>query len=221
MNQSSRGGLCKIDTARKNCAIRSEIFAFRLRYDLWSAIFRAHNDSWRFDIVAGKEAMTATLSRKKIPPATKRHHRIAPVFMSRRTRVSLVSPASTRPNGSVWFPGFAPRMKRKPFSINVPARGPLDARPSSTMIAFMCGCSRRRSETGRFEAFLSQSFLVAPSSLGIGSGASGSTSFRSGWIIDAPSIWWWQIFVPSWWFFTRRSLHLTVSGNGVRCRPPQ
>ena len=43
-------------------------------------------------------------------------------------------------------------------------------------------------ETGRFEAFLSRSFLSAPSSFRIGSGPGGGTSFRSGCTIAAPSV---------------------------------
>ena len=58
--------------------------------------------------------------------------------------------------------------------------------PSSTMTALMCACSRRRSLRRRFAAFRSQSFFVVPSSFRIGSGASGNTSFRSGWTTAAP-----------------------------------
>ena len=85
-------------------------------------------------------------------------------------------------------PGLAPSMKRKPFSVNVPARGPFDARPSSATIAFMCGCLLRGSPTGRFEAFLSQSFLAAAASLRTGSGPGSGTSLGSGWMIAAPSV---------------------------------
>ncbi len=59
--------------------------------------------------------------------------------------------------------------------------GPLDDRPSSTKVAPMCGCSRRRSSRSRFAAF-----LLDPSSFRVGSGASGSTSPMSGWTTDAP-----------------------------------
>ena len=38
----------------------------------------------------------------------------------------------------------------------------LEASRSSTMTAFMCGCSRRRSSKSRFAAFRSQSFFVVP-----------------------------------------------------------
>ncbi len=41
----------------------------------------------------------------------------------------------------------------------------------------------------RFAAFRPQSFLPGPSSLRIGSGASGGTSPMSGWTTGAPRAW--------------------------------
>ena len=80
-------------------------------------------------------------------------------------------------------------MKRGSFSFNSLLCGPLDASPSPAMTAFMCGCSRRRSPMSRPAAFRPQSFLPGPSSLRIGSGASGSTSPMSGWTTGAPRAW--------------------------------
>ncbi len=77
-------------------------------------------------------------------------------------------------------------MKRKSFSFSSLMCGPLDASASPAMTAFMCGCSRGGSPTGRPAAFRPQSFLPGPSSFRIGSGASGGTSPMSGWTIAAP-----------------------------------
>ncbi len=41
-----------------------------------------------------------------------------PVFPSRLSHVSFVPLASNQPDGGPWSPGFAPRMKRKPFSAH-------------------------------------------------------------------------------------------------------
>ncbi len=78
-------------------------------------------------------------------------------------------------------------MKGGSFSFNSLPFGPLDASPSPAMIAFMCGCSRGGSPTGRPAAFRPQSFLPGPSSFRIGSGASGGTSPMSGCTTAAPS----------------------------------
>ncbi len=77
-------------------------------------------------------------------------------------------------------------MKGGSLSFNSLLCGPLDDSPSPATVAFMCGCSRRRSPTGRFAAFRPQSFFVEPSSLRIGSGASGGTSPMSGWTVAGP-----------------------------------
>ena len=54
--------------------------------------------------------------------------------------------------------------------------------------ALMCECSRRRSPTGRFEAFRWRSLFEDPSPFRIGSGARGSTCFRWGWTAAAPRV---------------------------------
>ena len=124
--------------------------------------------------------MSALRSKFSSSGGSSRSHsnrRVAPVFMSRRTRVSLVSPDSTRPNGSVWSPWPGAGHEAKAAFHQCPgARAVRRQRPSSTTIAFIWGCSLRRSPTGRFEAFRSQSFLAEPSSLRIGSGPGGGRS---------------------------------------------
>ena len=113
-------------------------------------------------------------------------------------------------DSSSWSPGLPPSMKGGSFSFNGLMCGPLDDSPSPAMTAFMCGCSRGGSPTGRPAAFRPQPFLPGPSPFRIGSGAGGGTSPMSGWTTGGPRAWWYQVPVPSRCSFTQRLRQLTL-----------
>ena len=90
--------------------------------------------------------------------------------------------------------------------------GPLDAGPSCGTMAFRRRRSRRRPSTDRAAALRPQPFLLSPSVLAVGSGASGSTSRRSGWQTTAAGMLCEQVPGPSLRLATRQWWRWTDSG---------